>query len=240
MHQNKSAEQRAGTGDNSHLKALALPRLRSFILIMDYNYHATCSHGKLKASWVSSRNELLLWLQRGWEQDGFTPRSRRIYCNTVISCRWLTVTATCDSLKSVAFASLLLVQLFIQGLRHSRRIQFLPVQVDAIPIKINWLKSDPASSVAKERKISVAHEKTAGAESHLALAAALWQQSLAEEIQRCKQRLEQDPILRRSPGDMHGRKPWAEGCSLTMCGKFPFISEGKCVCVIYLFTYLYS
>lgn len=134
----------------------------------------------------------------------------------------------------------LAVSTIVHSGTETQRIQFLPVQVDAIPIKINWLKSDPASSVAKERKISVAHEKTAGAESHLALAAALWQQSLAEEIQRRDQRLEQDPILRRSPGDMDGRKPWVEGCSLTVCGKFPFDSEGKYVCVIYLFTYLYS
>lgn len=82
-----------------------------------------------------------------------------------------------------------------------------PSASGCFPIKINGLKSDPASSVAKERKICVAHEKTTGAESHLALAAAVWQQNLAEEIQRCEQRLEQDPVLGRSPGDTHGRKP---------------------------------
>lgn len=82
-----------------------------------------------------------------------------------------------------------------------------PSASGCFPIKINGLKSDPASSVAKEGKICVAHEKTTGAESHLALAAAVWQQNLAEEIQRCEQRLEQDPVLGRSPGDTHGRKP---------------------------------
>lgn len=44
------------------------------------------------------------------------------------------------------------------------------------PFKIHRLESHPAPSVAKERIISVAHEGTTGAESHLAAAAALWQQ----------------------------------------------------------------
>lgn len=90
------------------------------------SYRATGSHGKIKSSWVSSGNKLLLWIQRGQEWDSFTPRRRRIYCNTITLCRWLTVTAACESLKSVAFASLLLVQLFIHGLRRSWCIQFCP------------------------------------------------------------------------------------------------------------------
>lgn len=71
------------------------------------------------------------------------------------------------------------------GLRPWRRIQSLPARADAIPIKINCLKSGPASSVAKERKISVAHERTAGAESHLAPAAALWQQRFRDASGGC-------------------------------------------------------
>lgn len=53
----------------------------------------------------------------------------------------------------------------------------------------------------------------AGAESHLALPAALWQRRLGEE----KQRHKQGPALPGSPGDVGGKEPGRGSCSLTMC-----------------------
>lgn len=108
------------------------------------------------------------------------------------------------------------------------------MRADAIPIKINCLKSGPASSVAKERKISVAHERTAGAESHLAPAAALWQQRFSDASGGCSRILCYTGVLGTGTG--RNLEQRVAPC-LCVENSHSFLKESTCLEFIYVLIY---